>query len=104
MSIPNVAGYEHDSGGLGVCPICGKQLADTDKDVKLYRLEFVRLPLPRGLKAQHIWYRIHEHCIEEYPADCEQKLAGLYVNCEGIAIIDDSRCGQYKHHEQETTK
>ncbi|TPF92914.1 hypothetical protein BW14_07060 [Bifidobacterium sp. UTBIF-68] len=86
----------HKPGVLDKCPICREKFKNTDKDVKLYQLQFMRWPLPRNMKAQTIWYRIHEHCIEDYPADCEQQLAGLYVNPGGIAIIDDSHTCQYE--------
>lgn len=79
----------HTRGVLDTCPICGHRFTNTDGDVDLYRLELTRLPLPRGLRPQTIHFRIHRHCIDDYPSDQEQQLAGLYVNPEGIAIIKE---------------
>lgn len=87
----------HEPGRLGTCPICGKRFTGTDRDVKLYQLQFMRWPLPRNMKAQTIWYRIHEHCVTETnDATIGKQLAGLYLDLNGLNLHDNSLCGEYE--------
>lgn len=83
-------------GRLDTCPICGQRFTNTDTDVKLALLTFQWRPYTRDSECQRIWYRIHEHCVTDYPGDCERKIAGLYINPGGLAICDDSHSGEYE--------
>lgn len=89
---------DHKPGRLGTCPICGEKFTNTDKDVKLYQLQLMRWPLPRNMKAQTIWYRIHEHCVTEFPDDATigKQLACLYRDLNGLNLLDNTRCGDYE--------
>lgn len=89
----------HEPGRLDKCPICGKRFTSTDRDVKLYRLEFTRMPLPRGMRKQTIWYRIHDECASGY----QQRAWTLPVASlrsfamRGVCLIDDSGRGRYEY-------
>lgn len=88
---------EHKPGWLDTCPICGQRFTNDDKDVRLYQLLFMRWPLPRNMKTQTIWYRIHEHCVTETDvAPIGKQLAGLYLSLDGLKLHDCTLCGQCK--------
>lgn len=85
----------HEPGRLGRCPICHKRFTNTDKDVDLYRLMLAR-HTGEQMAPQTIWWRIHRQCVENHPAACGQRLAGLYATPGGIGIVDESGSGDHE--------
>ena len=77
------------STDLSHCPLCGNEFQPTDADVRLYQLQFNHVPLLRGETPQVLTFRLHTHCIDDYPCDCMALLAGLYVTPDGIGLCEE---------------